>query len=140
TAYAINHVKAAEVPIVVAVYKVDRGCAIHYRIMQELSEYDLVADDWGGDTIFVSISAIHREVIDDLLHMILLIGEVQELTANPYLVASGTVIDDKLDKGRGSVATLLVQDGALKIGQPLVVGNTHGRVRAMVSDLGERVK
>src|SRR5690625_2340336 len=108
--------------------------------MQELSEYDLVAEDWGGDTIFVPISAIIREGIDYLFEIILLVSKVQELTANPNLVDYGTVIDAKIDKGRGSVATLLVQDGTLKIGQPLVVGNTHGRVRAMVSDLGERVK
>ena len=139
TVEAINHAKAAEVPIIVAVNKMDKEGANPDRIMQELTEYDLVAEDWGGDTIFVPISAINREGIDDLLEMILLVAEVQELTANPNLVASGTVIDAKLDKGRGSVATLLVQDGTLKIGQPLVVGNTHGRVRAMVSDLGERV-
>src|SRR5699024_4812143 len=95
---------------------------------------------WGSDTIFVPISAINGEGIDDLLEMIILVDEVQELTANPNLVAYGTVIDAKLDKGRGSVATLLVQDGTLNLGQPLVVGNTHGRVRTMVSDLGERVK
>lgn len=140
TVEAINHAKAAEVPIIVAVNKMDKEGANPDRIMQELTEYDLVAEDWGGDTIFVPISAINREGIDDLLEMILLVAEVQELTANPNLLASGTVIDAKLDKGRGSVATLLVQDGTLKIGQPLVVGNTHGRVRAMVSDLGERVK
>src|SRR5699024_8281604 len=113
TVEAINHAKAAEVPIIVAVNKMDKECANPDRSMQELTEYDLVAEDWGGDTIFVSISAINREGIDDLLEMILLVAEVQELTANPNLVASGTVIDAKLDKGRGSVATLLVQDGTL---------------------------
>src|SRR5690625_822181 len=118
TVEAINHAKAAEVPIIVAVNKMDKEGANPDRIMQELTEYDLVAEDWGGDTIFVPISAINREGIDDLLEMILLVAEVQELTANPNLVASGTVIDAKLDKGRGSVDTLLVQDGTLKIVQP----------------------
>ncbi len=139
TVEAINHAKAAEVPIIVAVNKMDKEGANPDRVMQELTEYELVAEAWGGDTIFVPISAINREGIDDLLEMILLVAEVQELKANPNQVASGSVIDAKLDKGRGSVASLLVQDGTLKVGQSVVVGNTFGRVRAMVSDLGVRV-
>ena len=140
TVEAINHAKAAEVPIIVAVNKMDKEAANPDRVMQELTEYGLVSEEWGGDTIFVPISAIKREGIDDLLEMILLVAEVQELKANPNQVAYGTVIDAQLDKGRGSVASLLVQDGTLKVGDSIVVGNTYGRVRAMVSDLGERVK
>lgn len=140
TVEAINHAKAAEVPIIVAVNKMDKEAANPDRVMQELTEYGLVSEDWGGDTIFVPISAIKREGIDDLLEMILLVAEVQELKANPNQVAYGTVIDARLDKGRGSVASLLVQDGTLNVGDSIVVGNTYGRVRAMVSDLGERVQ
>src|SRR5699024_6846721 len=132
TVEAINHAKAAEVPIIVAGNKMDKEGANPDRIMQELTEYDLVSEDWGGDTIFVTISAINREGIDDLLEMILLVAEVHELYANPNLVASGTVIVAKFEQGRSSVATLIVQDETFKIGQRLVVGNTLGRVRAMV--------
>ena len=139
TVEAINHAKAADVPIIVAVNKMDKESANPDRVMQELTEYGLVSEEWGGDTIFVPISAINRDGIDDLLEMILLVAEVQELKANPNQVASGTVIDAQLDKGRGSVASLLVQDGTLKVGQSVVVGNTYGRVRAMVSDIGVRV-
>jgi translation initiation factor IF-2 len=110
------------------------------RVMQELTEHGLVPEAWGGDTIFVSISAIKGEGIDELLEMILLVGEVEEYKANPDRNAVGTVIEAQLDKGRGSVATLLVQNGTLKVGDPIVVGNTFGRVRAMVNDLGRRVK
>ncbi|KIY21500.1 MULTISPECIES: translation initiation factor IF-2 [Mesobacillus] len=140
TVEAINHAKAAEVPIIVAVNKMDKPTANPDRVMQELTEYGLVPEAWGGETIFVPISALTGEGIDSLLEMILLVGEVEEYKANPNRNAMGTVIEAQLDKGRGSVATLLVQNGTLKIGDPIVVGNTFGRVRAMVNDLGRRVK
>src|SRR5690625_1031360 len=140
TVEAINHAKAAEVPIIVAVNKMDKDTANPDRVMQELTEHELISEDWGGDTIFVPISAIKREGIEDLLEMILLVSEVEELKANPNKVAFGTVIDAQLDRGRGSVATLLVQDGTLNRGDSLVVGNTYGRVRAMVNDLGQRIE
>jgi len=140
TVEAINHAKAAEVPIIVAVNKMDKPSANPDRVMQELTEHGLVPEDWGGDTIFVPISALKGEGIDTLLEMILLVSEVAELKANPNRSAIGTVIEAQLDKGRGSVATLLVQDGTLRIGDPIVVGHAYGRVRAMVNDLGRRVK
>ncbi|MCM3765725.1 translation initiation factor IF-2 [Neobacillus niacini] len=140
TVEAINHAKAAEVPIIVAVNKMDKEAANPDRVMQELTEHGLVAEAWGGDTIFVPISAKNGEGIDSLLEMILLVSEVEEYKANPKRNAAGTVIEARLDKGRGSVATLLVQNGTLKIGDPIVVGNTFGRVRAMVNDIGRRVK
>lgn len=140
TIEAINHAKAAEVPIIVAVNKMDKPTANPDRVMQELTEHGLVPEDWGGDTIFVPISALKGDGIDDLLEMILLVSEVEELKANPNRLATGTVIEAELDKGRGSVATLLIQNGTLKVGDPIVVGNTYGRVRAMVNDLGRRVK
>ncbi|MFZ3576646.1 translation initiation factor IF-2 [Virgibacillus sp. DJP39] len=139
TVEAINHAKAAEVPIIIAVNKMDKEGANPDRVMQELTEYELVPEDWGGDTIFVQLSAVNREGIDNLLEMILLVSEVEELKANPKLNAMGTVIDAQLDKGRGSVATLLVQNGTLRVGDSIVVGNTFGRIRAMVNDLGKRV-
>jgi translation initiation factor IF-2 len=128
------------VPIIVAVNKMDKEAANPDRVMQELTEHNLVPEAWGGDTIFVPISAIKGDGIDELLEMILLVGEVEEYKANPDRNAVGTVIEAQLDKGRGSVATLLVQNGTLKVGDPIVVGNTFGRVRAMVNDLGRRVK
>lgn len=140
TVEAINHAKAANVPIIVAVNKMDKPTANPDRVMQELTEYGLIPEDWGGDTIFVPISALKGEGIDQLLEMILLVAEVSELKANPNRRAIGTVIEAQLDKGRGSVATLLVQNGTLRVGDPIVVGNTFGRVRAMVNDLGRRVK
>lgn len=140
TVEAINHAKAAEVPIIVAVNKMDKPSANPDRVMQELTEHGLVPEDWGGDTIFVPISALKSEGIDQLLEMILLVSEVQELKANPKRKAIGTVIEAQLDKGRGSVATLLVQDGTLHVGDPIVVGHAYGRVRAMVNDVGRRVK
>ncbi|MGD6775333.1 translation initiation factor IF-2 [Sutcliffiella horikoshii] len=140
TVEAINHAKAAEVPIIVAVNKMDKEGANPDRVMQELTEHGLVSEAWGGDTIFVPLSAIKGEGIDTLLEMILLVSEVEEYKANSKRAASGTVIEAQLDKGRGSVATLLVQRGTLRIGDPIVVGNTFGRVRAMVNDLGRRVK
>lgn len=140
TVEAINHAKAAEVPIIIAVNKMDKPSANPDRVMQELTEHGLVPEAWGGDTIFVPLSALTGDGIDTLLEMILLVSEVAELKANPGRRAIGTVIEAELDKGRGSVATLLVQDGTLHVGDPIVVGNTFGRVRAMVNDLGRRVK
>lgn len=140
TVEAINHAKAAEVPIIIAVNKMDKPSANPDRVMQELTEHGLVPEAWGGDTIFVPLSALTGDGIDTLLEMILLVSEVGELKANPGRRAIGTVIEAELDKGRGSVATLLVQDGTLHVGDPIVVGNTFGRVRAMVNDLGRRVK
>lgn len=140
TIEAINHAKAAEVPIIVAVNKMDKPAANPDRVMQELTEYGLVPEAWGGDTIFVQLSARTGEGIDNLLEMILLVGEVEEWKANPNRLAIGTVIEAKLDKGKGPVATLLVQNGTLRIGDSIVVGSSHGRVRAMVNDIGRRVK
>ncbi|WP_226566374.1 translation initiation factor IF-2 [Bacillus stratosphericus] len=140
TIEAINHAKAAEVPIIVAVNKIDKPTANPDRVMQELTEHGLVPEAWGGETIFVPLSAKTGEGIDELIEMILLVSEVAELKANPNRVAKGTVIEAELDKGRGSVATLLVQTGTLHVGDPIVVGNTFGRVRAMVNDIGRRVK
>ena len=140
TIEAINHAKAAEVPIIVAVNKVDKPTANPDRVMQELTEHGLVPEDWGGDTIFVPVSALKGEGIDTLLEMVVLVSEVEELKANPNQNARGTVIEAQLDKGRGAVATLLVQEGTLKVGDPIVVGSTFGRVRAMVNDVGRRVK
>ncbi|MGM9986514.1 MAG: translation initiation factor IF-2 [Bacillaceae bacterium] len=140
TVEAISHAKAAGVPIIIAVNKMDKEAANPDRVMQELTEYGLVAEAWGGDTIFVPISAIKGEGIDQLLEMILLVSEVEELKANPNRRAVGTVIEAELDKGKGPVATLLVQNGTLKVGDPIVVGNTYGRVRAMVNDLGRRIQ
>ncbi|AMA52353.1 translation initiation factor IF-2 [Bacillus inaquosorum] len=140
TVEAINHAKAAEVPIIVAVNKIDKESANPDRVMQELTEYGLVPEAWGGETIFVPLSALTGKGIDELVEMILLVSEVEELKANPNRKAKGTVIEAELDKGRGSVATLLVQTGTLHVGDPIVVGNTFGRVRAMVNDIGRRVK
>lgn len=140
TIEAINHAKAAEVPIIVAVNKMDVEGANPDRVMQELSEHGLIPEDWGGDTIFVRLSALNGDGIDDLLEMILLVAEVEEYKANPDRSAVGTVIEAELDKGRGSVATLLVQKGTLNVGDSLVVGHTFGRVRAMVNETGRRVK
>ncbi|BDC54896.1 translation initiation factor IF-2 [Bacillus altitudinis] len=140
TIEAINHAKAAEVPIIVAVNKIDKPTANPDRVMQELTEHGLVPEAWGGETIFVPLSAKTGEGIDELIEMILLVSEVAELKANPNRAAKGTVIEAELDKGRGSVATLLVQTGTLQVGDPIVVGNTFGRVRAMVNDVGRRVK
>lgn len=140
TVEAINHAKAAEVPIIIAINKMDKETANPDRVMQELTEYELIPEDWGGDTIFVPVSAKKGEGIDDLLEMILLVTEMEELKANPHKVAFGTVIDARLDRGRGSVASLLVQQGTLSKGDALVVGNTFGRVRVMVSDTGQQIE
>src|SRR5690625_3282960 len=139
TVEALNHAKAAQVPIIVAVNKMDKEAANPDRVMQELTEHELIPEDWGGDTIFVPISAIRNEGIDELLEMILLVAEMEELKANPNNVAFGTVVDAELDRGRGVVASLLVQEGTLSVGNSIVVGNTYGRVRAMVDDLGKRI-
>ena len=140
TIEAINHAKAAEVPIIVAVNKMDKPQANPDRVMNELVEYGLISEEWGGDTIFVQISALKGEGIDELLENILLVTEMQELKANPNRLALGTVIEAKLDKGRGAVATLLVQNGSLNVGDPLVVGNTFGRVRAMINDRSKNIQ
>lgn len=139
TIEAINHAKAADVPIIVAVNKMDKPQANPDRVMNELVEYGLISEEWGGDTIFVPISALKGEGIDELLQNILLVTEMQELKANPNRLALGTVIEAKLDKGRGAVATLLVQNGTLNVGDPLVVGNTYGRVRAMINDRSKNI-
>ncbi|TDQ39687.1 translation initiation factor IF-2 [Aureibacillus halotolerans] len=140
TVEAINHAKAAEVPIIVAVNKMDKPGANPDRVMQELTEHGLVSEAWGGETIFAQLSAVQGEGIDELLEMILLVAEVEEFKANPDRMAQGSVIEAELDKGKGSVATLLVQKGTLNVGDAIVVGNTFGRVRAMVNDLGRRIK
>ena len=140
TIEAINHAKEADVPTIVAVNKVDKPTANPDRVMQELTEYGLIPEDWGGVTIFVPLSALNGDGIDDLLEMIGLVAEVQELKANPDKQAVGTVIEAELDKSRGPAASLLVQNGTLHVGDSIVVGNTYGRVRAMVNDLGQRIK
>ena len=140
TVEAINHAKAAGVPIIVAVNKIDKPAANPQHVMQELSEYQLIPEAWGGDTIFVEVSAKFGQNIDELLEMILLVAEVEDLKADPTQNAIGTVIEARLDKGKGPVTTLLVQQGTLKVGDPIVVGNTYGRVRVMTNDLGRRDK
>ncbi len=140
TIEAINHAQAAEVPIVVAINKIDKPEAQPERVKQELSEYGLVPEEWGGDTIMVPVSAVQRENLDELLEMILLVAEVSDLQANPERPAKGTVIEANLDKTRGPVATLLVQNGTLHVGDILVAGSTFGKVRAMIDDGGRRVE
>ncbi|WP_373442515.1 translation initiation factor IF-2 [Staphylococcus equorum] len=140
TIEAINHAKEANVPTIVAVNKIDKPTSNPDRVMQELTEYGLVPEDWGGDTIFVPLSALSGDGIDNLIEMIVLTSEVQELKANPSKKAVGTVIEAELDKSRGPSASLLVQNGTLNVGDSLVVGNTYGRIRAMVNDLGQRIK
>ncbi|WP_420852217.1 translation initiation factor IF-2 [Paenibacillus hamazuiensis] len=140
TIEAINHAKAAKVPIIVAVNKIDKPDANADRIMQELTEYELVPEAWGGDTIFCNVSAKQRIGLENLLDMILLVAEVQELKANPNKRARGTVIEAELDKGKGPVARVLIQHGTLKIGDSFVAGNCFGRVRAMVNDKGKKLK
>jgi translation initiation factor IF-2 len=140
TVEAINHAQAAEVPIVVAINKIDKPEAQPDRVKQELSEYGLVPEEWGGDTIMVPVSALQQSNLDALLEMILLVAEVSDLQANPDRSAKGTVIEANLDKARGPVATLLVQNGTLHVGDILVAGSTFGKVRAMVDDRGRRVE
>ncbi|WP_207723576.1 translation initiation factor IF-2 [Paeniclostridium hominis] len=140
TIEAINHAKAAEVPIIVAINKIDKPAANVDRVKQELADQGLLVEDWGGDVISVPVSARQKTNIDSLLEMILLVAEVEELKANPNKRAVGTVIEAQLDKGRGPVATVLVQGGTLKVGDPIVAGTACGKVRAMINDKGRRVK
>ena len=140
TIEAINHAKAAEVPIIVAINKMDKPGASPERIKQDLTNYGLVCEDWGGDTIMVPVSAITGEGVDNLLEMILLEADVRELRANPNRMAKGVIIEAKLDKARGPLATVLLQNGTLHVGDNVVAGLASGRVRAMVNDKGERVK
>lgn len=140
TVEAINHAKAAGVEIIVAINKIDKPSANIERVKQELSEYELIPEDWGGSTVFCPVSAHTKEGIENLLEMILLTAEVLELKANPKRNARGLVIEAQLDKGRGAVATVLVQKGTLKVGQPIACGSCFGKVRAMIDDQGRRVK
>ena len=140
TVEAINHAKAAGVEIIVAINKIDKPGANVERVKQELTEYELIPEDWGGSTVFVPVSAHTKEGIPELLEMILLTAEVMELKANPNRAARGLVIEAELDKGKGSVATVLVQKGTLHVGDAIAAGSAHGRVRAMMDDRGRRVK
>lgn len=140
TIEAINHARAANVPIIVAVNKIDKPEANVERIKQQLTEHGLLAEDWGGDTIFVPVSAVTKEGLDTLLEMILLVAEVAEIKANPDRMAKGTVVEAQLDKGRGPVATVLVQSGTLRVGDSFLVGLTSGKVRAMVDAKGNWIK
>lgn len=140
TIEAINHSKAAEVPIIVAINKIDKPGANPERVISELAEHGIISTAWGGDSEFVEISAKFNKNIDELLETVLLVAEVEELKADPTVRAIGTVIEARLDKGKGAVATLLVQQGTLHVQDPIVIGNTFGRVRAMTNDLGRRVK
>lgn len=140
TIEAINHSKAAKVPIIVAINKIDKPGANPERVIGELAEHGVMSTAWGGDSEFVEISAKFNQNIEELLETVLLVAEIQELKADPTVRAIGTVIEARLDKGKGAVATLLVQQGTLNVQDPIVVGNTFGRVRAMTNDLGRRVK
>ena len=140
TVEAINHAKAAGIEIIVAINKIDKPSANIERVKQELTEYELIPEDWGGSTIFVPVSAHTKEGIPELLEMVLLTAEVMELKANPNRAARGLVIEAELDKGKGSVATVLVQKGTLHVGDAIAAGSAHGRVRAMMDDKGRRVK
>lgn len=140
TVEAINHAKAANVPIIVAINKMDKPSANPDRVKQELTEHGLVVEEWGGDTIAVPVSALKKEGISELLEMILLVAEMQDLKANPNRLAKGTIVEAQLDKGRGPVATILVQNGTLKVGDSIVAGTAYGRVRAMMDDKGRRMK
>ena len=140
TVEAINHAKAANVSIIVAINKIDKEGANPDRIKQELTEYELIPEEWGGDTICVEVSAKQKQNIDGLLEMVLLVAEMRDLKANPNKRASGTVIEAKLDKGRGPVATVLVQSGTLKVGDVVIAGTAVGHVRAMLDDKGKNIK
>ena len=140
TKEAINHCKAADVPMIVAINKIDRPGANVDRVKQELTEHGLVSEDWGGDTICVPVSAKTGENLESLLEMVLLTAEMQELQADPNRKAKGTVIEAKLDKGRGAVASLLIQNGTLNVGDSILVGSTYGRIRAMFDDRGKKIK
>ncbi|PTW01660.1 translation initiation factor IF-2 [Halanaerobium saccharolyticum] len=137
TEEAINHAKAAGIPIIVAINKIDKANAQPERVKQELTEYGLVPEDWGGNTICVNVSALQKQNIGELLEMIILVSEMEELKANPNRLAEGIVIEAELDKGRGPVATVLVKNGTLKVGDPLLAGLTSGRVRAMFNEYGD---
>lgn len=140
TVEAIHHAKSAGVPIIVAINKIDKPGANPDHVKQELAEHELIPEDWGGDTIMVPVSAKQKTGLNDLLEMILLVAEVRELTANPNRDARGVIIEAQLDKGRGPVATVLVQNGTLRIGDSIIAGTTFGKVRAMINDRGENVK
>jgi translation initiation factor IF-2 len=140
TVEAINHAKAAEVPIVVAINKIDRENADPTRVMQGLSEYELVPEAWGGDTVMVEVSALQGTGVDELLENLLVVAEIEDLRATPDGRARGVVLESHLDIGRGPVATILVQGGTLKVGDPVVAGAARGRVRALIDDLGKQVK
>ncbi len=140
TIEAINHAKAAGVDIIVAINKMDKPSANPDRVKQELTEYGLLAEDWGGETICVPVSAVNKQGIDQLLEMITLVAEMKELRANPHKKARGAIVEAQLDKGRGSVATVLVQSGTLQVGDPIVAGSAYGKIRAMTDDKGRRVK
>ncbi|MDJ0534389.1 MAG: translation initiation factor IF-2 [Xenococcaceae cyanobacterium MO_207.B15] len=140
TREAISHARAAEVPLVVAINKVDKPESNPERIKQELTEHGLVAEDWGGDTIMVPVSALKGDNLDNLLEMILLVAEIEELSANPDRFAKGTVIEAHLDRARGPVATLLVQNGTLRVGDSIVAGSVLGKIRAMIDDRGDKVE
>lgn len=140
TVEAINHAKAANVPIIVAINKIDKPSASPDRVKQELTEHGLIPEEWGGDTICVNVSALTKEGIDNLLEMILLVAEMNELKANPNRRAKGTIVEAELDKGRGAVATLLIETGTIHVGDSIVAGSAYGKVRAMVDDKGKRVK
>ncbi len=140
TIEAINHAKAAKVPIIVAVNKIDKANANPERVLQQLTEYHLVPEAWGGDTVTINVSAINGENIQELLDMVLLVAEVQELKANPGKMATGTIIEGRLDKGLGPVGTVLVQGGTLKVGDVVVVGTTSGRIRMLQNENGKKIK
>ncbi|HHU91692.1 MAG TPA: translation initiation factor IF-2 [Halanaerobiaceae bacterium] len=140
TVEAINHAKAANIPIIVAINKIDRPAAQPDMVKQQLAEHGLLTEDWGGDTICVPISALKGENIDDLLEMVLLVAELEELKANPNRPAEGVIIESKLDKGRGPVATVLIKNGSMNVGDPILAGPVCGRVRAMFDDKGKQVK
>ncbi|MCI1974956.1 MAG: translation initiation factor IF-2 [Limosilactobacillus sp.] len=140
TVEAIHHAQAAKTPIIVAVNKIDKPGANPERVIEELAKYNLIPEDWGGDTIFVNISAKFGKNIDELLDMIQLQAEMMELKANPEQNAAGSVVEARLDQGKGSVATVLIQQGTLHVGDPIVVGNTYGRVRTMTNENGRRIK
>lgn len=139
TIEALNHAKAAQIPIIVALNKIDKDNANPDRVLQQLVEYGLVPEDWGGETIVVQVSALKKLNIEELLEMIILVAEMEELKANPKRLADGVVVEAQLDKGRGAVATILVKRGTLRVGDPIIAGAVYGRVRAMINDKGERV-
>ena len=140
TIEAINHAKSANIPIIVAINKIDKPNANPESLKQQLAEQGLIPEDWGGDTICVLVSAKNRTGIDELLEMIILVAEMSELKAEYDAPAVGTIIEAKLDKGRGPVATLIVQKGTLHVGDSIVAGTSYGKVRAMIDDRGNRIE